>query len=460
MKTATRSALALTCLLLAPGAARADDDATLMRVFLQDGTSLASYGEFARVGDRVVFSMPLATTANPPLQLVNIPSDRVDWNRTTRYVEAARASRYAATRAEADYIVLNNRVARALNDAAFSPDPAHRLEIVENARKEVSEWPGAHFDYRHSDVRQMISMLDEAIADLRTATGGQRFDLSLVALSEPVTTPEPLLPPPTPMEAIEQLLTASRLTDSSAERRSILSAVLMTLNHEGARVPLAWAVSTRTKVQGAIDQEIATDRSYQLMIRQLLTVATVRARQADVRSIRKVLEDLQQRDSAMGKKRPDMIVSGRAAVEAELDAARRLQLARDKWALRTDILREYNEAMRPSLAIFTSLQEPLGDIKELSGSTQASLAFVQRQVEKVLALVAGVAPPEECRTAHALLVSAAHLADNAAKIRREATISGELTRAWDASSAAAGALMLTAKAVADIKASLSQPQLQ
>jgi hypothetical protein len=262
------------------------------------------------------------------------------------------------------------------------------------------------------------------------------------------------------MEAIEQLLTASRFTDSSAERRSILTAVLMTLNHEGARVPLAWAVSTRTKVQGAIDQEIATDRSYQLMIRQLLTVATVRARQADVRGIRKVLEDLQQRDSAMGKKRPDMIVSGRAAVEAELDAARRLQLARDKWALRTDILRDYNEAMRPSLAIFTSLQEPLGDIKELAGSTQTSLAFVQRQVEKVLALVAGVAPPEECRTAHALLVSAAHLADNAAKIRREATISGELTRAWDASSAAAGALMLTAKAVADIKASLSQPQLQ
>ena len=42
----------------APAAARAADDATLLRVFLNDGTSLVSYGELARVGDRVVFSMP------------------------------------------------------------------------------------------------------------------------------------------------------------------------------------------------------------------------------------------------------------------------------------------------------------------------------------------------------------------------------------------------------------------
>jgi hypothetical protein len=59
--------------------------------------------------------------------------------------------------------------------------------------------------------------------------------------------------------------------------------------------------------------------------------------------------------------------------------------------------------------------------------------------------------------AHALLVSAAHLAGNAARIRREATLAGDLARAWDASSAAAGALMLGARARADIQSFLRPP---
>jgi len=57
-------------------------------------------------------------------------------------------------------------------------------------------------------------------------------------------------------------------------------------------------------------------------------------------------------------------------------------------------------------------------------------------------------------------VSAAHLAENAASIRRDATLSGSIQRAWDASSAAAGALMLGAKARSDIRTLLRQPQLQ
>src|SRR5262245_8809733 len=90
--------------------AAAADGATLLRVFLRDGHSLVSYGEFARLADRVIFSMPTATTPNPPLQLVNIAADRVDWDRTNRYAEGARAARYIATQAETDYIALSNAV--------------------------------------------------------------------------------------------------------------------------------------------------------------------------------------------------------------------------------------------------------------------------------------------------------------------------------------------------------------
>src|SRR4051794_38485509 len=57
MKRSVPAAI-LAAVLLAPAGVRAADDATLLRVFLTDGSSIVSYGEPARAGDRIVFSMP------------------------------------------------------------------------------------------------------------------------------------------------------------------------------------------------------------------------------------------------------------------------------------------------------------------------------------------------------------------------------------------------------------------
>src|SRR5258705_6218020 len=84
-------------------AAPAADDATLLRVFLTDGTSLVSYGEPARLDDRVIFSMPTEVAPNPTLHLVNLPADRVDWDRTNRYAATARIARYVKTQGDDDY---------------------------------------------------------------------------------------------------------------------------------------------------------------------------------------------------------------------------------------------------------------------------------------------------------------------------------------------------------------------
>jgi hypothetical protein len=81
-------------------------------------------------------------------------------------------------------------------------------------------------------------------------------------------------------------------------------------------------------------------------------------------------------------------------------------------------------------------------------------------VAQILLVAGSVAPPEELAAAHALLISAAHLAGNAAEIRRQATMASDMTRAWDASSAAAGALMLEARAQSDIQNLLKLPQLR
>src|SRR5215472_10836938 len=121
-RRALTAAVVSAVLLLAPGlrAAPAEDDesATLLRIFLRDGTSLVSYGEPARVGDRVVFSMPTAVTPNPPLHLVNLPAELVDWDHTDHYAHAARAAHYLKGQGELDYAELSNQLAQALDDVA------------------------------------------------------------------------------------------------------------------------------------------------------------------------------------------------------------------------------------------------------------------------------------------------------------------------------------------------------
>src|SRR5712692_3855732 len=100
-----RAGVLLAACLMSPARRAAADDAALFRVFLKDGSTLVSYGEFARVRDRLVFSMPLdpAPETNPLLHPVTINADRVDWDRTNRYADSERSAHYIATRAERDY---------------------------------------------------------------------------------------------------------------------------------------------------------------------------------------------------------------------------------------------------------------------------------------------------------------------------------------------------------------------
>jgi hypothetical protein len=440
--------------------ASAADEATLLRVFLKDGTSLVSFGEPARVGERVVFSMPTESGPNPPLHLVNLSADRVDWDRTNRYAASARAAFYVRNQAENDYALLSNEIAQALNDVTLTNDPVKRLAIAEAARKRLSEWPADHFGYRSAEIRQMLSMLDEAIADLRSSTGvSSRFDLSLSAFADPTMIVEPVLPPPTPQEAIESVLTASRLVDNASERMSLLTAVLVSLDQQKNLVPAAWAASTRTSVQATVQSELRTDHVYQTLTTRVLAVADARAKTADVRGLERLVRSLEAQDRALGNKRPDAVTSLIAVIDEKLDAARRLQLARDRFAMRAPELTKYRLAIQTPIDLLAQLTPSLEAIKSLAGSSPASLAALERTSTRIVALATAIVPPEEAAAAHALLISAMQLAKTAAEIRREAAAAADMARAWDASSAAAGALMLSAKAKADILASVRPPQL-
>jgi hypothetical protein len=460
MRTRTLAVVVLAAAMVVPLRA-APDAATLLRVFLTDGTSLVSYGEPARVNDRVIFSMPTEATPNPPLHLVNLPIARVDWDRTSRYAATARASHYVATQAESDYAALSNDVASTLNEIAATAAPSQRLAIVQRARQTLADWPDSHYNYRAAEVRQMLGLLDEAIADLESSKTPGRYSLSLSAFTDPPAIVEPLLPAPaTPQDAIQQVLSAARVVDVSAERTSLLATAVSVIDREKASLPADWAAATRANAQLQIAKELKTDREYQSLTSRMMLLANRRATQADVNGIERVVVAIHRWDEALGEQRPDAVNSLIAAVEARLDAARRLQLARDHYALRAPVLTQYRVAMRAPMDLFAQLRPSLEAVKALSGSAPATLNWIQRTVSQILLIAGSVAPPEEMTAAHALLISAAQLAGNAAEIRRQATLASDMTRAWDASSAAAGALMLGARAQSDIRNLLKLPQLR
>jgi hypothetical protein len=191
-----------------------------------------------------------------------------------------------------------------------------------------------------------------------------------------------------------------------------------------------------------------------------MSLADRHARTGDVRRLEQLVARIHQRDGLLGFKRPDAVAALIAAVEEQLDSARRLQLARDRWALRAPALNAYNVAIQTPMYLFATLKPALEDIKALAGSTPGSLAATERAVSRIVQLVAGIVPPSELVAAHALLVSATQLAGSAAQIRREAVLAGDMSRAWDASSAAAGALMLGARAKSDIQMLIRPPQIR
>ena len=238
----------------------APPEATLFRVFLVDGTTLVSYGEYARVADRVVLSLPLGgTPAAPRLQLLSIPATSVDWDRTDAYADAARAARFAATRGPDEYALLQQAVARALSDIAVTTDADRKLAMAVEARQNVTRWAAEHFAYRAKDVAQLASLFDDVIAEVRAASGVRNTSLALVAgIAAPPDVP--LMNAPDLQESAEAGLRAAALTTDPSDRTSLLRAINDSLTSLSG--DLGWMVSLKGRVSLALGAEERIEQSY------------------------------------------------------------------------------------------------------------------------------------------------------------------------------------------------------
>ncbi len=334
--------LAIACLI--PVAAHAAD-AALFRLFLLDGTTMVSYGEYARVDDRVIFSMPVGGPVDQPrLHVVSVPAGLIDWARTEQYTESARFQRYADTRGEADFQRLSNEVADVLNDIALSTDPKRALAFAEEARRVLAAWPQEHFGYRQNDVREIVSLVDEAIASLRATTGGSAVELSLVAMTLAPSL-EPVLGMPAARDQLQQIFRVVEMTSRASERIALWQTSLALMADAGPALSGVDVAALRRMAEGQIRDELAIDARYTLLTEKLLTRATRAAANARISDVERVLADVPKEDARLGRQRPELVQALQASIRQRLDAARHLRLLRDRWTVRKTLYRDYQRSV-------------------------------------------------------------------------------------------------------------------
>jgi hypothetical protein len=453
-----RCLVALIVCAAAATPSHAQDKAMLFRVFLTDGTSIVTYGEFARVADQVVLSVPVGGTAEDPrLQAVTLAASRVDWERTDRYAASTRYQRYVATRAEDDYQRLTDEVAGVLSNIAQSTDRPSALAAAERARRMLIEWPRAHFGYRQQDVQEIVRVLDSAIARLQGGVPPPPFQIALV--NAPEMTLEPLATMPGAKEQLAQLLRIASGTRDVSERVALLQTALGLIATPGA-IPAADAAGLRRTVENQLQHEAAIDQNYLRLSRELVERASRAAAKADVRNIERVMDRIQKEDARFGHQRPEMVQALTASVQTQLQDARHLRLLRDQWKSRLVIFREYQRTVGADLVQLVKARSALESIKKLDGPEPDRLDSLNRVLRGGAGRLDRLHVPEYLRSTHELVKGAWRFAETAAAGRMKAVAAADIGTAWEASSAAAGALMMLSLAQKELRALTEPPKLQ
>jgi hypothetical protein len=436
-------------------------DVTLLRVFLKDGSAVVSYGEYARVGDEVVLSMPLGQDlTRPTLQLVTLQATSVDWPRTERYAASARYQRYIATRAEEDFAIMSAETAAVLNEIEATTDRERAVEIADTARRRLAAWPAEHYGYRAADVAEIISLIDEATSRIAgSGAAGRPFQVSLVA-TPIVTALEPVLGMPTPREQVGRLVALANASPRPADRIELWRAAIRLMDDPSSAIGRDESADLRRSLEDRIRDETMTDESYARMGTRLLATAQRAAARAQVYDVQRVIDSVSEEDARLGGRRPDTARALRAELIATLETARELRLRRDQWSLRRATYRQYVESVSVMVAQLVKAQGSLEAIRSLAGPTPLRLRSLQQSLKGGVDRLRQIVPPEQLRPTHDELLTAWQFAESATGVRLKAVDTGDLPMAWQASSAAAASIMLLSRAQDEMRQALEPPRLK
>lgn len=446
----------------APSAAGVADVPTALawhRLFLLDGQVVSIVGEFTRVDDMVMAQLPVGAVGSdgvPQARTVSIPSATVDWTRTDAYRDTLRRAQFERAGGERAYAAFTEEVAAMLRDIALLQDPLERISRLERARAHLAQWPIAHHGHRADDVAKTLSVVDDLIAGMRAAAGEQTFSLALTAgAASAAPPPAAVLAPPTLHDMVAQALALAPRVSAAAERMVLLRAAESLLVEASAGED--WTSLAHAQVRRQIaDETRVTSRYARLGLWMLDCTARLLAA-ADVRGLLRTRDILVKRDAAMGRQRPAEMASLLATLDVRLDAARRHRLRLERWQERRVALQAYASVVSPWLSPKEALARALEDIKALSGPEAALLAQAESQLAAARSASATVAVPDEARAIQQVWASTQQFAARAIDGRRAAIRSGDMQQAWDASAAAAGALMLLQQLRTDVPVLLRPP---
>lgn len=446
--------LAASVLFAGTAAAQDADSGSILRVFLKDGKALPSYGETAQVADRLVFTLLIGDPGGTPqLQLVSLPLDLIDLDRTTRYGDSVRAAHYAATRGEADYAAMTTDISRALGDLTKTQDPKSRLAIADEARKKLLDWSKGSYGYRAADVQELTGLFDQVIAELRAAAGESRFAVDL-SMGPAAPTHEPLMATPSLRESIELALATVAATDDAPGREAILSSVL------SASADAKDIDDLRADAARRLADERAADAAYAALATDLLAKAEAAAKQGDVRSVIAIQQAISARDRLLGLRRPAEIANLAHALDAKLDVARSRRLTLDHYAMMRGTLLAYERGVRPALSALDGLKPIFEAIRDMTGPGYEWLVKADARLQALVTMMSGLSVPSELSDVHATLRSAIAMAAEACSRRKMAVAANDMPLAKEASSAAAGALLLSAQGRQELLARLYPPKGQ
>lgn len=451
MKGLRRCLSVLLLLVVVTGVQAQPADPAAFRLYLVDGTEVTLHGEFARVDGQVVASVLVGSLEDttPAFETVSIPSDRVDWPRTDAYMQAVRLERYVASTAERDYAAFTDDIAATISRVSTTPDPLERIVLVERARARLVEWPREHYGYHQESATAMLGVLDDVLAGLRAAAGQQHFSLMLASGTDDPPPAPPLRPRPTLRDLISQSLGLARHLDDPAERTQVLAHALRLLD-AGGPWDRDWAKGAQRQASRMVSADRKATRAYASLRDRVITRAAGLAERGDVHGLMRLRADTLRQDERMGSQRSAVMAAVFSQLDLHLEAARRLRLALDRWEQRRPAVEAYVRGASDVVGQFGPVTRALEDIRTLAGPALVDLDRADAVLAGVQVQVGRASVPDEAADVQALLGTVLQMTANALRTRRLATLTGSLPQAWEASAAAAGALLMMDRVRADL----------
>src|SRR5687768_3240026 len=128
--------------------------------------------------------------------------------------------------------------------------------------------------------------------------------------------------------------------------------------------------------------------------------------------------------------------------------------------IRRSLYLAYQRSVGTQLLQLVKLQPALESIRRLDGPGPEALVTLQARLKGGAERLERIQAPADLRTTHELLLGAWRFAETAVNGRYAAARNANVTAAWEASSSAAGALLLLSRAQQELKTLIEPPRLQ